>query len=57
MRARRGPQTPAPVMRMFRGWGCEVGIIVVVGLESCFDGMLVLGRTLNTVGLENEGRR
>ena len=28
IRARRGPQTPAPVMRMFRG--CEVVIAAVV---------------------------
>jgi len=31
MRARMGPQTPAPMMRMFRGWGCEVVITAVVG--------------------------
>ena len=56
-RARRGPQTPAPVMRMFREWGCEVGIAAVVGVESCFDGLVVLGRTHGAVGLADGIRK
>lgn len=52
IRARTGPQTPAPMVRMFRG-GCEVVIFVMVELESCFDEVLVLERTHNAVGQEN----